>query len=299
MKAIIAAIIVSAIVVGAIVALASPSAALAEKPATMNVKTNNPAGRDAQVMNNAFLPGDVAPAASKGVAPAASSNLWLTSYDTAAQAISGYPDARADFEDDWTEWQTLLSDPSCPQCVAGFAYPFAPPTYWGYHRIFLSPRVTTAMLGAIPAPPTYSEIWTRLDNGTQDPMEAAISIMTFIHESYHLRFVSGDEGLVNACALRDFPYWLSTEFEIPATTTVTVPKTVIRTKRVVRYRWRWIHHHRRHIRYYKRIRYRVTVYVRQTQPNALHQTLVNDAKASYASQPPPYNTGTCTEPAIG
>jgi hypothetical protein len=291
LKPIIAAVIASAIVAGAIVALAAPSAALADKPATMDVKTNNPAGRDAQVMDKAFLPGDVA--------SAASSNLWLTPYDAAAQAISGYPDTHADFEDDWTEWQTFLSDPSCPQCVLGFTQPFLAPTDLLYHRIFLSPQVTTAMLGAIPAPPTHSPIGTRLDNGTQDPMGAAISLMTFIHENYHLRFVSGDEGLVNACALRDFPYWLSTEFQIPATTTVTVPKTVTRTRRVVRYRWRRIHHHRRRVRYFKRIRHTVTVYVQHTQPNSLHQTLVADAHTFYASQPVPYSTGTCTKPAIG
>ena len=131
-------------------------------------------------------------------------------------------------------------------------------------------------------------------------MEAAISIMTFIHENYHLRYVSGDEGLVNACALRDFPYWLSNQFGIQATTTVTVPQTVTRTKRVVRYRWIRVHHHRRHVRYYKTIRYTVTVNVQQTQPNPLYQTLVADAHTFYTSdQAPPYNTGTCTEPAVG
>jgi hypothetical protein len=87
------------------------------------------------------------------------------------------------------------------------------------------------MLGSTPVDPsTYSPIWTRLKNGTQDPKEAATSILTFIHESYHLRFVSGDEDLVNACSLRDFPYWLSTDFGIQATKTVTVPETVTRTK---------------------------------------------------------------------
>ena len=55
------------------------------------------------------------------------------------------------------------------------------------------------MLGSIPVDPsTSSPIWTRLKTGTQDPMEAATSLLTFIHESYHLRYVSGDEGLVNA-----------------------------------------------------------------------------------------------------
>ena len=240
-----------------------------------------------------------APTVRKGVASAASENLWTTGYDAAAQAISGYPDTHAAFEDDWTEWQTFLPYASCSQCVTGFTFPFLPMTDPLYHQIFLSPRVTTAMLGAIPAPPSYSPISTRLNNGTQDPMEAAISIMTFIHENYHLRYVSGDEGLVNACALRDFPYWLSNEFAIPATTTVTVLKTVTRTKRVVRYKWVRVHHHRRHVRYYKTIRYTVRVYVQQRQPNALYQTLVTDAQTSYASQPAPYSTGTCTEPAIG
>jgi hypothetical protein len=247
----------------------------------------------------AVLPSDVALAASERVAAAASNDLWLTGYDAAAQAISGYPDTHADFEDDWAEWQTFFPAGSCPQCVTGFTYGFVPPTDPRYHRIYLSPRVTTAMLGAIPAPTSYSPIWARLETSTQDPMEAAVSIMTFIHENYHLRFVSGDESLVNACALRDFPYWLSSQFGIPATTTLTVPQWVTRTKRVVRYRWRWIHHHRRRVRYHKTIRYRVWVNVQHTQANPLHQTLVADAQTSYASQPPPYSTGTCTEPAIG
>jgi hypothetical protein len=242
---------------------------------------------------------DVTSTPSKDAASTASKMLWRSPYDAAAQAISGYPDTHADFEDNWTEWQSFLSDPSCPTCVTGFTYPFVAPTDPLYHQIFLSPEVSTAMLGGIPLPSTFSPIWARLGNGTQDPMEAAISILTFIHENYHLRFVSGDEGLVNACALRDFPYWLSNQFEIPATNTVTVPQTVTRTKRVVRYRWTRIHHHRRHVRYHKTIRYTVTVNVARTQPNQLYQTLVNDAHTVYASQPAPYNTGTCTEPAIG
>jgi hypothetical protein len=73
---------------------------------------------------------------------------------------------------------------------------------------------------------------------------------------------------------------------------------VTRTNRVVRYRWIPVHHHRRHVRYYKTIRYTVTVNVQQTQPNALYQTLVADAHTFYASQPVPYSTGTCTKPAI-
>jgi hypothetical protein len=235
-----------------------------------------------------------------GVASAASPNLWgPTGYDAAAHVISGYPDTMTNFEDDWTEWGSLPGvDPSCPQCILGFTSAFAAPTDPWYHRVYFSPEVTTAMLGAIPASSAYVPIWTRLNNGTQDPMQAATSIMTFIHESYHLRFMSGDEGMVNACALRDFPFWLSNQFGIPATTTVTVPQWVTRTKRVIRYRWKRIHHHHRRVRYYKTIRYTVTVNVQQTQANPLYQTLVTDAQTFYASQPVPYSTGTCTEPAI-
>ena len=83
------------------------------------------------------------------------------------------------------------------------------------------------------------------------------------------------------------PTGVSTEFGIHATKTVTVPKRVTRTKRVARYRWTWIHHQRRHVRYYKTIRYTVTVKVKQTRPNPLYKTLVTDAQTFYASQPVP------------
>ena len=41
--------------------------------------------------------------------------------------------------------------------------------------------------------------------------------MVLIHESYHWRLDSGDEASVNACALRDFPSWLTQEVGVQST----------------------------------------------------------------------------------
>jgi hypothetical protein len=107
-----------------------------------------------------------------------------------------------------------------------------------YHQIYLSPDEAQAFFGTLPVTAaTTQPIWARLEAGTQNPMQAARAIMVFIHESYHNRLLSADEGYVNACALRDFGYWLSRDFQIPATTTgtVTVPQQQTHSKQVAYY----------------------------------------------------------------
>ena len=227
--------------------------------------------------------------------------LWYGGYDAQAPN-SGYSDTNANFEDDWTEWQSFLPGVSCPQCVSRLSLlPFAAATDPVYHQIYLSGGDDSDGR----RDPGIVHVRANLDegfnNGTQDPMEAAISIMTFIHESYHLRYVSGDE-LVNACALRDFPYWLWNQFEIPATNTVTVPQT-------------WTNGGGQ-----------VQVDISGTPPPPPRSLLQDDSvhgdgeRATRRSrtlstrrssltptrstprikrQAQPYNTGTCTEPAIG
>lgn len=278
---------------------------------------------------------------------ASTKSLWhvTTTYNPLAADISGSPDMDATFEDDWSEWQVLTAtDCLTGPCAIGFTYPFAPPgtvvtcdgsgcysytpnpTYCPpiagvcislYHHIYLSPDETQAFFGMLPLPAggTFDPIWMRLQAGTQDPAQAARAIMTFIHENYHNRLMSSDEGLVNACALRDFPYWLSRDFQIPetVTTTVIVSQQQTQTKRVAEYqRVRVTHHKRlangqirrwytyRRVLHYKSVTTTTTVQVpqQQTVPNPLYQTLVADAQAFYLSQPSPYNAGTCTAPPI-
>jgi hypothetical protein len=279
-------------------------------------------------------------------ARASSKLLWWSNdtYTPIAQTISGVPDLVSLFEDDSGEW-TLLTGTDCSpggECALGFTNPFAVPgqvatcngtgCYWYpnspgacppvggiciavYHRTYFFPGVTQAFFGAIPVPtPTFQPIWIRLQNGTQDPYQAAIAILTFIHESYHNRLQSGDEQQVNACALQDFPYWLKTAFQIPdtITQTVMVSQPQQQQKRIRYYQRVRVVHHRRDAKghlvtwytYRKVVRYKtvtvtVTVQVpeQQTVPNPLYQTLVADAIDFRTNhQPPPYNDGPCTTP---
>jgi hypothetical protein len=270
--------------------------------------------------------------------------FWYSSaaYNPIAADVSGIPDMNAMFEDDWNRW-FLLTGSTCSggPCVTGFTNPFAVPgqvascngigcyTYYThpmdcppvggiciyvYHQIYLSPDEAQAFFGALPVPtPTFLPIWARLEAGIQDQMQAARAIMTFIHEGYHNRFMSSDEGFVNACALRDFGYWLSKDFQIPETTvtTVMVDQQQTETKRVAYWVRVPVIHHRRmkdgkiktwrtfkKVRRYKTVTTTTTVKVPTavTVPNPVYQTLLADAQAGYQSQPAPYNTGTCTAP---
>ena len=240
-----------------------------------------------------------------GTAAASTKTVWTSlTYAPLVQGMSGIADEQFVLEDDATEWQTVTGAADAAN-ILGFTCPFdlsvGDPCY---HTIFVAPIVTQQLYGTTPlsASATYQPIWTRLQSGTQDPRYGAMAIMTLIHEAYHNRLQSSDESAVNACALRDFGYWLSTDFRIPSTVTTT---TYAQSRKAYRKRIRIEHHRRVSGRMrtwytHKRVtRYR-TVMVPQTAetPNPLYVTLVADAQAFYSSQPPPYNSGTCTAPAV-
>ncbi len=90
----------------------------------------------------------------------------------------------------------------------------------------------------------------------------ALALLVLVHETEHLKLVSLDEGRVNACALKAFPAALSADFHVPA----TIAHKVRRKNKLVTVR----------------------------KPNPLYRALVGNAKVVYASEPPPYSTGTCS-----
>jgi hypothetical protein len=105
--------------------------------------------------------------------------------------------------------------------------------------------------------------------------------MTLIHESLHWGLFSSDEGRVNACALRAFPYVIQRDFNIPATITQTYTYTV-KVVRRVRRNGRWVNV----VRYVPRTG-------TQTVDNPAYVALTQAAQAFYQLQPAPYSTGTC------
>lgn len=110
--------------------------------------------------------------------------------------------------------------------------------------------------------------------------------MTLTHEAYHQRLVSGDEGRVNACALKAFPDVLTRDFGVQPTVTTTrsVPSRV-RVRYQTRYHHRWVY----------RYRWQTTWHtLTNTAPNTAYKEYVADAQDFYSNQPPPYNSGTCS-----
>ena len=110
--------------------------------------------------------------------------------------------------------------------------------------------------------------------------------MTLTHEAYHQRLVSGDEGRVNACALKAFPDVLTHEFGVQPTVTTTrsVPSRV-RVRYRTRYHHRWVY----------RYRWQTTWHtLTNTAPNTAYKEYVADAQDFYSNPPPPYNSGTCS-----
>jgi hypothetical protein len=193
--------------------------------------------------------------------------------DSLASGVSGWGLTTA-LEDDPVEWAYLFG---MDTNVAGFVRLLATsPTDPYYHRIFLGPVPTVTFLKWFGKQPvTY--------------YEAAVALMTVVHEADHYRLFSADEGRVNACALQEFPSVLQTYFQVSPTTTTTaaVKKVVWRKK------WAWAHRHGRRVRVKKRVRRVVVTYVQQTVENPEFSNFVQAAQQFYASQPPPYNTGTC------
>jgi hypothetical protein len=196
-----------------------------------------------------------------------------TFLDGVVDGISGQPLTTV-LEDDPVAWATTFAD---DLTVLGFVcFADTDPSDWCYHRVFLGPIPTlTFIKWAEGQAPTY---W-----------DAAVAIMTVTHESIHYQKASGDEGRVNACALQQFPAVIDTYFGIHP----TVTKTVAVAKRVWRKKRLRVRRHGRWVWVAKRVRKVVTVHVRQTVPNPDYVELVQASQDFYASQPPPYNSGTC------
>lgn len=241
---------------------------------------------------------------------AAGKQFWYGPYDQIGEDISGLSDLHVQMEDDPGEWSSIESAVGVPdgESLLGFATITAPPGDALYHQIFLSPQVTLSLAGTLALNPTgagTSMIWDRIDDGTLSYDDAAIAILTLIHEAYHYRLDSGDESRVNACALRDMPTYLSSEFHIPQTitTTVQVPQTVTTTKQVPYFVTVVTHRKvrgrlvavRKRIRRYKSVVTTTTTMVsqQQTEENPVFDGIMAAATAFRLTQPPPYNSGDC------
>lgn len=201
--------------------------------------------------------------------------------DEVASDVAGFP-VEVDTEDDTGEWAGLVA-PYAADDVLGFTYATAPESDPRYRRIFLGPSVRTTLDGIVA-------------NGIEsvDRFEAAVAIMTLIHEANHQALQSADEGRVNACALEAFPRVIANEFHVSQTVTQSSERPVVvqvRVRRVVRVRvgGRWV----RRVRYVTAPR-RTYEAVTKDVPNPVYTELVAESRAFYDSQPAPYSTGTCS-----
>lgn len=240
----------------------------------------------------------------------ATKQFWFGPYDRIGEDISGIPDLRIAMEDDYGEWADVEGAFGVPSGLEllGAAFIFAPSTSPLYHVVIVSPDVTRALTGTLPLTADgsgTSPIWDRVASGTLSYQDAAVAILTVIHEAYHYRLASTDEARVNACALRDLPTYLSTEFQIPQTTTVTVqvPQTTVIQKRVPYYATvvsrkrvggRLVTVRTRVQRYRTESVTQTTMVSKtETQENPAFDGIVAAAQAFRDAQPPPYNSGTC------
>ena len=214
-------------------------------------------------------------------AGAVSKQLWhSTHYDTVASTLAGFPIVAVG-EDDYNEWGSILYGTD-PYAVIGFTMIDAPASSPFYHAIFL-------------APPIWSTL-TQIDSvGIENVLRpnASMAILTLIHEAYHQRLYSRDESRVNACALRDFGSTIQSQFGVSPTVEETVTTPVVTSHRVRQAVWRTVKGKR-----VRRYVYRVvskTTYRDDTvvSDNPTYVELVGSARTFVASQPPPYNTGTC------
>lgn len=230
--------------------------------------------------------------AAVGSASAASKGLsHAVQIDAIGQQLSGYADVEVDGENDPYEWGQLLGilgDTSPADQTLGFVTLFALPGSPTYHRIFISPSEWGSLLQAA--------------NGDwSDAYNEAVAVFDLTHEATHYRLFSTDEGRVNACALQLFPTVISTYFGVPAT--ISQPTSVEHDTPIYS-RVKRVHYVRVHGKRVRRVRYvrvqtgATVTYTDDgpptTVPNPTYTSLVLDAQSFYASQPPPYSTGTCS-----
>ena len=89
---------------------------------------------------------------------------WDDTYDQIARNISGVGDMRLLMEDDNAEWAVLTDNRN----ALGFVCLLAYPGHWCYHRIFLAPRISTA-LGL----QSKQYLWDMLNGGLVSPVDGA------------------------------------------------------------------------------------------------------------------------------
>jgi hypothetical protein len=210
-----------------------------------------------------------------GSAQAASKQLWYDQrVDRIGSDIAG-TSVHVLGEDDSNEWASFVPGED-PRTVLGFTFPFEAPSSSLYHMIFISPDLW----------PTLSKAAVNGAEGAgSNRYLTAVAIMSLTHEAYHQRLMSGDEGRVNACALKAFPDVLARDFSVKPTVTTTrsVPSRVS-VRYGARYHHRWVYRYR-----WKTVWHTLA----STAPNAVFQEYLADANDFYSNQPPPYNSGTC------
>jgi hypothetical protein len=227
---------------------------------------------------------------------ATSKSLYASStLNAIANDIVGASDMVVAIEDDPVEWTSFFG-PDAPNILGVVVFQPSPSPL--YHAIFISPLLY---------PVVGSWLSTGSPVGNEYPF--AVAAMTLIHESLHWKLLSGDESMVNACALKYFPSYLERDFRVPSTISQTATQTVavktttrvktIKTKVTrtrVKVKGKWVIRIKR-IPVTTYTTKTTTTYVDQpvttTVPNPLFQTLVANAGAFYSQQPPPYNSGTC------
>jgi hypothetical protein len=207
--------------------------------------------------------------------------VWhLPNLDPIVSEVAGVP-LQVNFSDNQAEWNYLAGGEgvlgwTCITCSPSQTLynPFDGGQYYVYRTAWFAPEIHDILsnLSAF----SYKDV--------------GMAFLTLDHEGMHWRLFSRDEGHVNACALKDLPRFLTTDFGIPATTaqTVSVPQQY-RVK--VRY-WAKVHGRRvARYRYVSKTRY---VDQQQTVTNPLITNIVNGAaQFMREDQPYPYNAGTC------
>jgi hypothetical protein len=256
-------------------------------------------------------------ASGASAARAAEKALWHgDDYNGIVRTISGVPDLVLDMEDDPNEWVYVLgASPS----TLGFVCLYVYPGHWCYHRVFIAPRMSAAL--GLQAGGVLVPWWDTLGSNPAPSRDTVFALITFIHEAYHWKLYSSDESRVEACAIRDLPYWLDNQFRVPRTVqqTQTVPQVVTKqvpqvvTKRVKKptghyvnkrvkrkgkwvWVWVWVQTYRWvTVQETVYVDVQETVYVQQTVsvPNPVYTGVVNAANAYHASEAPPYGGGTC------
>jgi hypothetical protein len=202
--------------------------------------------------------------------------------DSIASRIAGVP-LTVMGANEW-EWPTLTNGNdgvvglTCFTCgpSAGF---YVPSTgyYSNYRTIWLAPSFRQ-FFQSLP----YNGLYQGMDY-----LQVGKALLTLNHEAQHWRLFSHNEGRVNACALADLPRMLSVDFNVPAQVDRSVhwqQSYRVKVRQRVRLHGRYVY------RYVTKTR---TVWGTKWVDNPVMTGILEGARAFYASQPFPYNAGTC------